>query len=192
MNVQRFRIFPTLVYDVECEEIGSDVLKVFDKVKWSTEDPNMSKSNHVLSKHKLLTKNIEKIVNDALAEINYQFPMKMTSSWFTRTPKGNAVKPHYHTNSFWSAVFYFQENCSALIFEKKSYQIHVPYCPKSIDTIIDGALAFTANQGHMLLFPSFITHLTGVNTELEERYSLAMNFMPIGNINTTDSSYNYQ
>lgn len=192
MNVQRFQIFPTLVYDVECGEIGSDVLKVFDKVKWSTENPKMSKSNQVLLKHKLLTKNIEKIVNDTLADINYQFPMRMSSSWFTRTPKGDAVRAHSHTNSFWSGVFYFQENCSALIFEKDSYQINVPYIPKSIDTVTDGSLAFTANPGHMILFPSFTRHLTDVNTELEERYSLAMNFMPRGNIDTTDSSYNYQ
>ena len=46
--------------------------------------------------------------------------------------------------------------------------------------------------GSMLIFPSHLLHWDEPNNTDKDRYSLAMNFMPKGNIVFGDSSYNYQ
>jgi len=194
MSITRVPIFPTLVYDISFEYFVDDVLKIFEKVEWNKDNPKVSKNHNVLSKNKNLVKKIETVVNETLSEIGYNLPLKMTTSWFTRTKPNYAIEKHYHTNSFWSGVFYFQDNCSPLIFETKVPQINISSNPKSIDLVMQGSIGFSAKYGHMLLFPSYIEHYTDLNNMSEDRYSLAMNFMPNGLASpstSSDSSYYY-
>ena len=55
-------IFPTLVYDIECEYLLNEVLKIFDRVEWNKDNPKVSKNHNVLSKNKNLVKKIEVII----------------------------------------------------------------------------------------------------------------------------------
>ena len=188
-------IFPTLVYDIECEYLLNEVLKIFDRVEWNKDNPKVSKNHNVLSKNKNLVKKIEVIINETLSDIGYNLPFKMTTSWFTCTQQNQRVEKHYHTNSLWSGVFYFQEHCSPLIFETKVPQINVFSKPKNLDLVMHGSIGFSAKFGHMILFPSYVDHYTDLNNTLENRYSLAMNFMPNGLSSpseSSDSSYYYR
>ena len=115
MNVNRIQLFPTLIYDVECPDLIDDVLEEFSKVKWKHGWANINDNNFTLEDNQTLTHKFEEIVNETLSEIEYTVPLKMSTSWFTRTEPGEEGKNHYHVNSFYSGIFYFQDNNSKLV-----------------------------------------------------------------------------
>ena len=185
-------LFPTLIYDVECPELIDDVLLEFDKANWIDSDVNVNDSNFTLKKNKKLAKKFNDIVNDALKDHQYQVPLKMSTSWFTRVKPGDLGRNHYHTNSFYSGIFYFQNDCSKLVLEKELPQIHVPWNTTDFGLIPSGNVGFSAKMGHMILIPGNIRHYIKENETNHDRHSLAMNFMPSGFCDFLDSSYNYR
>ena len=192
MNVNRVQLFPTLIYDVECPELIDDVLKEFSKVKWKNNWVNVNDTVFTLDNNKTLVKKIENVVNETLSEIEYTVPLKMSTSWFTRISPGDMGRNHYHTNSFYSGIFYFQDCNSNLVVSKQNPQIHVPFKTKNFGLISSGDVALKADKGHMILIPGDIRHYIEQNLKGENRNSLAMNFMPIGFCHESDSSYNYK
>jgi len=188
----RIQLFPTLIYDVDCSELIDDVLKEFSKVKWENNWVNANDTVFTLDNNKTLVKKIENVVNETLSEIEYTVPLKMSTSWFTRISPGDIGRNHYHTNSFYSGIFYFQDCNSNLVVAKQNPQIHVPFKTKNFGLISSGDIALKADKGHMILIPGDIRHYIEQNLKGENRNSLAMNFMPIGFCHESDSSYNYK
>tara|TARA_B100000508_G_C11415360_1_gene255455 strand:- start:51 stop:632 length:582 start_codon:yes stop_codon:yes gene_type:complete len=188
----RIQLFPTLIYDVDCSELIDDVLKEFSKVKWENNWVNINDTVFTLDNNKTLVKKIENVVNETLSEIEYTVPLKMSTSWFTRISPGDMGRNHYHTNSFYSGIFYFQDCNSNLVVAKQNPQIHVPFKTKNFGLISSGDVALKADKGHMILIPGDIRHYIEQNLKGENRNSLAMNFMPIGFCHESDSSYNYK
>ena len=192
MNVNRIQLFPTLIYDVECPDLIDDVLEEFSKVKWKHGWANINDNNFTLEDNQTLTHKFEEIVNETLSEIEYTVPLKMSTSWFTRTEPGEEGKNHYHVNSFYSGIFYFQDNNSKLVVAKELPQIHVPFKTTDFGLVAAGDVGLEARKGHMLLIPGYIRHYIEQNTNNKNRNSLAMNFMPKGFCHADDSSYNYK
>ena len=188
----RIQLYPTLIYDVECPELIDDVLKEFSKVKWKDDWANINDTVFTLDNNKALVKKIENVVNETLSEIKYTVPLKMSTSWFTRIPPGDVGRNHYHTNSFYSGIFYFQDHNSNLVVSKQQPQIHVPFKTKDFGLVSSGDVALKAEKGHMILIPGDIRHWVEQNTNNRDRHSLAMNFMPKGFCHAEDSSYNYK
>ena len=192
MNVTRVQLFPTLIYDVECSDLIDDVLEEFSKVKWKHGWANINDNNFTLENNQTLTHKFEKIVNETLSEIEYVVPLKMSTSWFTRTEPGDEGKNHYHTNSFYSGIFYFQDDNSKLVVAKELPQIHVPFKTTDFGLVAAGDVGLMARKGHMILIPGTIRHYIQQNITNKDRNSLAMNFMPDGFCDAEDSSYNYK
>ena len=188
----RIQLYPTLIYDVECPELIDDVLKEFSKVKWKDDWANINDTVFTLDNNKTLVKKIENVVNETLSEIEYTVPLKMSTSWFTRIPPGAIGRNHYHTNSFYSGIFYFQDFNSNLVVSKQNPQIHVPFKTKDFGLVSSGDVGLKADKGHMILIPGDIRHYIEQNTNNKNRNSLAMNFMPNGFCSDGDSSYNYK
>jgi len=194
-NVRRTAIFPTLVYSVNCSHLNQDVLKVFkttdmakDNFVW---DPSKN-DFYVLSKNKKLVHTFESIINELVQEIGYVCPFRMTTSWFTYTLPNQRVEAHHHTNSVWSAVFYFDGDCSPLVFDKSPHGINVECTPRDYNLKMAGSLGFPAKHGTMMVFPSDLRHFSDVNNTDQIRRSLAMNFMPYGHVKALDSSFRYR
>ena len=185
-----YKLFPTLVWNVNCSELLPEVIEVLNKTPWNPNNHIVSDGFIVLEKYKELTKEFEKIVNFALDDIKYSVPLKMTTSWFTNTIPGRRVEEHNHANSFWSAVFYLQDS-SPLVFFKDRVGVQVRSNTNQKDLRMDGGITIDAKKGHMLIFPSMIRHGSLFNTTPYPRYSLAMNFMPGSQIFEHDSSYHY-
>ena len=188
----RIQLFPTLIYDVECSDLIDDVLEEFNKSTWENDWCNRNDNVFSLKNNKKLVKKIEGIVNESLSEIEYTVPLKMSTSWFTRIPHGAIGKNHYHTNSFYSGIFYFQDDNSRLVVTKELPQIHVPFKTKNFGLVAAGDVGLEAIKGHMLLIPGYIRHYIELNINNKNRNSLAMNFMPKGFCYADDSSYNYK
>ena len=192
MNENRRQLFPTLLYDVECPDLIDDVLEEFGKVKWKHGWSNINDNNFTLEDNQTLTHKFEEIVNETLSEIEYIVPLKMSTSWFTRTEPGDEGKNHYHTNSFYSGIFYFQDDNSKLVVAKELPQIHVPFKTTDFGLVAAGDVGLEAKKGHMILIPGNIRHYIQQNITNKDRNSLAMNFMPNGFCHAEDSSYNYK
>ncbi len=190
---RRFNIFPTLVYGIDCMDLVDDVESILKYAKWEEEN-NISNDQQILFKYnKELVKLIEDKVNNCLSEIKYEIPFKMTTCWFNRVNVNHSLREHYHTNSFWSSVFYFSKSTddTSITFVKPTQQINPRSNTNDINLLMDGDVTFPSKYGSMLLFPSTLRHAVQVNHTKGCRYSLAMNFMPSGECGMLDSSYSY-
>jgi len=192
MNITRTNIFPTLVYEIESNDLIDETLEIFNETIFPENTPYVSDSFYVLNKNKNLIKKIENRVNFALSEIKYTVPLRMTTSWFTCTFPNNPIHTHSHVNCAWSASFYFFKDCSPLHMTKGKTSIYVPFQTTDPNLMMNGTIAVNANYGSLILFPSHVEHYISKNTSNKNRYSLAMNFIPDGLCSFYDSEYNYK
>ena len=81
----RFNIFPTLVYIVECSDLIEPVKDLLKSVTWNDDWNGQSENVHILNTEPKLVEDFENIVNLSLSELQYELPLKLTTSWFTKT-----------------------------------------------------------------------------------------------------------
>tara|TARA_B100000482_G_C12576655_1_gene286138 strand:+ start:698 stop:1294 length:597 start_codon:yes stop_codon:yes gene_type:complete len=188
------KLFPTLVYQIDASELIESSLKILDKVSWTNKENNASTSKYVLRSNKKLVSKFNDKINLCLDTLEYELPFKMTTSWWTKTAPGDVVIRHNHTNCVWSAVFYPHEDASALVIENADNRPMIDIAFKCSDPqyMPYGTAHINPKKGCILIFPSHLYHWTLKNTSNKYRYSLAMNFMPHGNVYHGDSSYNFQ
>ena len=125
----------------------------------------------------------------------------MSTSWLTKTEKGDETFLHNHRNSFWSGVYYYGEeygedscieftnplqerikdNCFAIVPAKET-----KFSSMNAD---NPAIRVEARKNKLILFPSYIKHKIIQGNDNSPRYSLAFNIVPIGKYGRTDSSY---
>ncbi len=191
-NLTRFNLFPTLVYVVECSDLIEPVKDLMKSVSWREGYPYQSEDLYILNSNSELAKEFENRVNITLSEIKYDIPFRLTTSWYTRTLPYKSIGRHNHTNSYWSTVFYFDDDCGELTFIKDYPDISLNSSADDINLQMFGEASIPAQKGVMLLFPSSLFHTLKVNNTNKERYSLAMNFMPNGMSFRHDSSYEYK
>ena len=194
VEMKLYRIFPTLVIEVDCSELIDPIVALVDKVKWKNEKSNDStEDKYVLKDHKDLIDKFTSKVNICLEPLQYQIPLQMTTSWFTRTPNGDRVNRHKHANCLYSSVFYFHDDTSSINFLKDDGpMIDIPFRNNDPQVIPYGFAEIPATKGKLLVFPSSLYHSTKPNNSNKYRYSMAMNYMPRGYCSNYDSSYFYQ
>ena len=187
------RLFPTLVYQIDASELIEEVEKTRRNVTWTRKANDATENKWILKTHKKLAAKFDEKVNLCLGSLGYETKMKMTTSWWTRTPPGKIVHKHKHTNCLWSAVFYPYEGTSSIVFKSDTTEpsIQVEFKCTDPEYIPYGYATVGIKTGSMLIFPSHLVHWTEPNDTDKDRYSLAMNFMPKGNVVLGDSSYNY-
>ena len=195
--MKRFKLYPSLVYVVDCDELVDDVKDACNEIDWDDYCANQDGSNissHKyalqLGNHSHLIPKFEKILNNTIKELNYDNVMEMTTSWFTKTDPSRLITNHYHTNSLWSGVFY-HEDSDTLSFSKGPNQIFSQTRVQDPELMMYGDIHFPALKGKMIIFPSNMSHFVNKNKTEKTRYSLAMNFMPVGTTGCGDSVYHY-
>ena len=190
----RVCIFPSLVYVLDCSDLVEDVKALLtDDLEWSDSPYHGQTTDlYILTNKKLeLVKSFEDRINASLEECKFENTFKMTTSWFTRIAPYGHIESHRHGNCVWSSVFYFEEECGALSFIKDSQPINVPQNNPDSDLAMDGDVTFPCQSGKLLLFPSHLHHKLALNNRSDIRYSMAMNYMPKGQVTIGDSSFNY-
>ena len=111
--------------------------------------------------------------------------VQLTTSWLTNKSSGQ----HSHTNSWWSAVYYLVEDAE-IEFSKKAESIHVGADEFHLNNAME--VVYKPKMGDMLIFPSTTSHEAIEYDSSGERYSLAMNFMPKGQVGFFDSRFTYK
>ena len=185
--VNHIELFPTIVGECERVDLIEPVNKLIKSIPENDWGYQGSLSTDVLDDNlkrefcievKLFLRNV----------LNYNQDIKLTTSWFTRRKPDTIANTHKHVNSWWSACYYLQDE-SEINLEKDIPQIYVN---PTVWTRLNGlARTLKAKKGTLLVFPSYVLH-TPVLHEKNLRYSLAMNFMPLGIVGEGDSTYEYR
>lgn len=155
----------------------------------------ISESSRILHEFPIEKNIIMKYFNDYKNKIfrydNTEF--NLYSSWATKCQRGQGSDVHNHTNSMFSAVYYLDtvEDKDGGSLEFNNIGIN-----QSGHNVVSAEMnsfnsdCFTVQPGKnvIVFFPSYIFHKINRYTGLDDRYSIAMNFMPSGKIGYGDSS----
>ena len=121
----------------------------------------------------------------------------ITTSWITIVRKGDLSQYHNHRNSFWSGVYYFQDEypigSSYIQFNNPvdclSDFFFNSYDIEHFTEYNSNGWSFSPEPKQLLLFPSYLMHRIMKNNSDKVRHSLAFNIVPIGRWGECDSSY---
>jgi len=124
----------------------------------------------------------------ALDTMKYSNKFEITTSWFTKSTKGQSSTCHNHNNCMLSGVLYLQtnENSGNISFEdlsNKRYLIRT----KEYNMLNSIAWRIKPVDGLLLIFPSEVYHKIEENESDITRYSLSFNIVPTGSIGYGDS-----
>ena len=132
-------------------------------------------------------------------EINQYAKRKyaITTSWITLCQKGDGSQLHNHKNSFWSGVYYFQEEypegTGGIMFDNPNADRYdFSYGMVDIERqneINSMSCIFGPSPKLLILFPSYLRHQVLVHNNDKPRSSLAFNVVPLGHWGEHDSSY---
>ena len=194
-----YPLFSKLVYTKNINVDTKKILSLAKKEKFKVAGVKDSMSNHAQASvcNTLLDKKSYKFLKEIiLKEINfyvhnvmkYKNNFQLTKSWLTKTENNQVSDYHQHNNSFLSAVLYIKtdENSGKIgfiNFSSSLFQLQVT--EQNIWNSV--GYTFKPSDGLLLIFPSDMFHKVLRNTSKEDRYSLAMNFIPIGKIGDTNS-----
>jgi len=96
---------------------------VYDRTPFRQTSPDDPDTNDIGTDLEILNKDtlsflklkIMDLFNDFNKQIlKYDVQFQMTTSWFTHTKKEKYGEYHNHSNSMYSGVFYFSEDCSSI------------------------------------------------------------------------------
>ena len=193
-DTKRISLFPTLIYNINIPEVVDDIRNILTTITWRMpdDDRSASESFYILDEHQQLKDIFAEKVNAAVSELQYSVPLKLTTSWLFRLKPGEEHFRHRHTNSFWSASFYFEEGeKEALNVSSPGSSINVPFNTGDLGIIPYGRISLPAECGKLILFPSHLEHWVNRNSFDKTRHVLAMNFMPDGETGALESTFTY-
>ena len=121
----------------------------------------------------------------------------ISTSWVTYTKKGGRSQQHKHRNSFWSGVYYFQDEYpqgSAGIGFHNPWEgapdIHFGDLDiENYNKLNSSSWEYTPLPKQLLLFPSYLEHEILTHEADTLRHSLAFNIVPVERWGGQDSSF---
>ena len=120
----------------------------------------------------------QKFINK-LSEEEKKYKVNINESWFIRYNKGGIVYPHHHDGFSWSCVYYVQVGADASIKNGSTYFIR-PYNTTSKNDfgskyLREDTHLFTAKEGRLLVWPSFLYHGSQPYSGEKERVIISAN-----------------
>ena len=119
----------------------------------------------------------------------------ITSSWMNKIEDGGYGHYHFHTNSIYSCILYFDSYNSGELMFYNPFPVTFELEPDDDvdDTVYNShKWMIEPRKNRMIIFPSQLHHQVLKNTSGKSRYSLAFNLFPYGKFGETDSALNIQ
>ena len=120
----------------------------------------------------------------------------ISTSWLTITEpgEGGQSQHHFHKNSFFSGVYYYddyEEDAGEIEF-MTPLEYHSDFYLEPVDYNLNNSSSWrlSPQKNMLVLFPSYLKHKVNEHKGTKPRYSLAMNFIPVGEYGTSDSTVN--
>ena len=176
-------------YVLNTNQVDVDEYKTFEK---SGLKETIDFEFRVLEQFPKMKQMFTHISNRLIKEgLNYDNELEISSSWFTKTHKGEQSPMHDHKNCVFSAVYYYgdyDDKVANLIFKNPivnltSYRLNVGKSNKFNTYDIE----ITPQSGSLLIFPSYVSHKIDVHKSDIPRLSLAFNMVPVGQYGIGDS-----
>lgn len=176
-------------YVLNTNQVDVDEYKTFEK---SGLKETIDFEFRVLEQFPKMKQMFTHISNRLIKEgLNYDNKLEISSSWFTKTHKGECSPMHDHKNCVFSAVYYYgdyDDKVANLIFKNPivnltSYRLNVGKSNKFNTYDIE----ITPQSGSLLIFPSYVSHKIDVHKSDIPRLSLAFNMVPVGQYGIGDS-----
>ena len=168
------------------QEIKKDLVEFFKEYenknkisRKASENYNLFESNYALHKEKndaltkvlnfigesflTMTKNINKSQIDNMENKNTKLRVEIKNSWFIRYNKGGMVQPHDHGECSLSCVYYVQIGNDSNLSHGSTYFLR-PFNRGTTHNDFaglrynQGGQDFKAEEGKLLIWPSFIVH----------------------------------
>lgn len=196
-------IFSTFFCKTKLDVDHSAILKELENVKYkSVEEATqtyMSKSIKLLDTLKK-GKQFKTAVNDSMSktiyQLGYNIKHQLINSWSTKTPVDTEGEYHLHNNFWLSAVYYPHGN------QEDNYQIqfksdrlnftHFDIPINNFNSINSSTWQLSVEEGDLIIFPALLQHKINKNKSKKPRYSIAMNFLPLGKIGSSDGYMEYK
>ena len=206
-NFNIFPLFSTPIYESNVGEIDQEEIDLIKNSNGYLLDKNnfylcpagdlVTQLPKLISSIKL---HLTKYLNDNL-RYNEKVKWKIADIWFVKFPPGTGTPDfHRHGNSLFSGVVYIDSNdkgsltfIQRRVFGLSDMQFYLPLYEENPYNILNALTwKFLPKNGDILLFPSYAEHSVGINHSDSDRYSLAFNVVPTGEIDnnmTTKLSY---
>ena len=197
VELREWKCFPTTVYTFksiesvfqEHENMIVDIktcLKENAKVNKRNTRVNLLQTEpdlHNLPSFKQLSIFVSQLCSDALIQEGYEKQkIEITQMWANRQTDGSHHPPHTHGNSILSGIYYIKstDNSAKTQFFDPKIQAH-RFKPRREKSNWDNSsmIEFSAVTGTGLIFPSWLSHWTPINTD--ERISISWNILVRGN-----------
>ena len=193
-------LFPTPLIKVKVEE-NTEQLKFINDYTTSSVDKNGQTLGNmrVLEQHPnirdLLLSKFNHVAEEYLKYKRRKYII--TTSWITQTKIGSRSQLHSHRNSFWSGVYYFQDEyemgSAKLSFSNPNeHRADVFFDESDIEQYTksnSNAWVITPRPKLLLLFPSYLEHEILSHNINTDRKSLAFNIVPTGRYGMSDSTF---
>jgi uncharacterized protein (TIGR02466 family) len=195
-------VFPSVVSATKISEDITALWNLSDSIEYNLSDADdtqlvyASKNLHLLE----TLPDIKKIILDYF----YNFKntvlkldttnFEITTSWMTKTEPNGFCQYHRHRNSYYSGVLYSSKTNSVdsgnLMFtddgiKQDSMLINTP---SEWNILNSNRIVIEPDANLLIFFPSALRHRISRYTGTENRYSLAFNLFPVGNLGKGDSS----
>jgi uncharacterized protein (TIGR02466 family) len=200
---------------------GMEIFPLFSKLigvaRLNLSPPDLQKAQILLKKYKLKKANLDgtyistsltvledKKLNFLARAIDLQFQkytrdfmqyynsFKMTTSWITKLSPGKRGHEHIHRNNMISGVAYITcpPNCGNLTFVNKELSVfELPF--EKMNMWNSSAYSFEPQPNTVVFFPTDMYHEVETNRSRTDRYSIAFNYLPLGEAGRGDSRVVY-
>lgn len=127
-------------------------------------------------------------------DIDESVEWHITNSWCNKHGDNDWGHSHYHKNSLFSGVFYFDvpENSGDLVMQTHSNMLPLPptieFKYKQYNLFNSKTWSVTPINNSIVLFPSFLNHYVKPNKSGDTRYSVAFNVFFSGDIGEREAS----
>jgi len=144
----------------------------------------VTSSEHVIDEKKfkfLKDKMMEEFYNFSRGEMKYPNEFEITTSWFTKTTKGQASPMHNHDNCMFSGVLYLQtsQNSGDIVFENfETQRYHLEPDDYNLNNSTEWKIKPV--DGLLLIFPAEVHHEVIKNQSDTIRHSMGFNLIPLG------------
>ena len=150
----------------------------------SSEDP------HILPKTPKLYEQVSNKADLFISKLEYDFPVKMQTSWTNLHKKGDWCHNHIHTNSMISGVLFLDTPPNTGEFCLKTpgssgsrlFTSVFTFNYKKSNIYNNETYRVIPRTGQCLFFPSYMVHYVTANPEDLERWTVSFNFFAQGSV----------
>ena len=189
------KVFCTDSLDMD-DEYFNDVKQAVKNCDYKKANFEDDKSSLVNQEFDILNKPQFKLLGDmvlksfkkfAREQLKISNDFKISSSWLTKTEPNHESHFHRHYNCYYSGVLYIDtDEGGEIVFDNMADERFL------LNKIEDNnyntrSFIFETKNKMIIFFPSDIHHKIAENKTNKDRYSVAFNFYPIGNIGFRDS-----